>query len=308
MKQLSGSYSFSQNLYLRKEKLGMGLKEFGKKIFEKASEHSQTVMGIGAVAGLIGVVILTYKKSPRIHEIISEQREKVDDLEERAAEENLPVEEVKQERKEITKETVKRLAPEVAPIGLLTAATGGLMVGSVITSEMKISHIRDLLTMSEVYNKEILEKAKEVVGEEKVQEIKEGIAQDHANEAMKNDPNFDKNILQAKGGGKTLYWDDYMGRTFYCDDVTIEKAVNKVNKRILDSPFELWLPLNSIYEELELPRGDAGKYIGAGGSNCDTDSFDLLLNHAIKLDDGRPAIVFTFFQELTPEYSKRSHK
>lgn len=282
----------------------MGFKEFGKKIFEKASEHSQTVMGIGAVVGLVGVVILTYKKSPEIHKIISEQRAKIDELEERAEAENLPVEQVKQERKEITKETAKRLAPEVAPIGLLTAATGGLMVGSVITSEMKISHVRDLLTMSEVYNKEILEKAKEVVGEEKVQEIKEGIAQDHANEAMKNDPNFESHILQAKGGGKTLYWDDYMGRPFYCDDVTLEKAVNKINKRIYDSPFELWLPINAIYEELELPTGAAGKYIGAGGSKCDCDSYDLSLNHAIKLDDGRPAIMFTFFIEPQPERKK----
>ena len=78
----------------------MGFKEFGKSLLEKASEHSQTVMGIGAIAGLVGVVILTYKKSPKIHNIISEQREKVDALEERAEAENLPVEEVKQERKE----------------------------------------------------------------------------------------------------------------------------------------------------------------------------------------------------------------
>ena len=282
----------------------MGFKEFGKSLLEKASEHSNVIMGVGAIAGLFGVVVLTYKKSPKIHNIISEQRKKIDALEERAEIENLPVEQVKQERKEITKETAKRLAPEVAPIGLLTAATGGLMVGSVVTSEMKISHVRDLLTMSEVYNKEILEKAKEVVGEEKVQEIKDGVAQDHANEALKNDPDFEGHILQAKGGGKTLYWDDYMGRPFYCDDVTLEKAVNKVNKRIIDAPFELWLPINAIYEELELPTGAAGKYIGAGGSKSDCDSFDLSLNHAIKLEDGRPAIMFTFFIEPQPEQKR----
>lgn len=282
----------------------MGFKEFGKSLLEKASEHSNVIMGVGAIAGLFGVVVLTYKKSPKIHKVIEEQRAKIDELEERAEAENLPVEQVKQERKEITKETAKRLAPEVAPISLLTAATGGLMVGSVITSEMKISHVRDLLAMSEVYNKEILDKAKEMVGEEKVQEIKDSVAQDHANEALKNDPDFESHILQAKGGGKTLYWDDYMGRPFYCDDVTLEKAVNKVNKRIIDSPFELWLPINAIYEELELPRGSAGKYIGAGGSNCDCDSFDLSLNHCIKLDDGRPAIVFTFFIDPQPERKK----
>lgn len=278
----------------------MGFKEFGKKMFEMASEHSQTVMGVGAVAGLIGVVILTYKKSPKIHKIISEQREKIDSLEEKAETENLPVEQVKEERKEITKETVKRLAPEVAPIGLLTAATGGLMVGSVITSEMKISHIRDLLTMSEVYNKEILEKAKEVVGEEKVEEIRKSVEEDRIKEATK-DENWKSHVLQAKGGGKTLYWDKYFGRMFYCDDVTIEKAIIKINKKLNNGPFKVWLPLNSIYEELELPTGIAGDYIGAGGTRCDIDQYDLCMNNAIKLDNGEPAVVFMFWHDPMPE-------
>ena len=281
----------------------MSFKEFASNVFTKLSDHSQTVMGIGAVAGLVGVVVLTYKKSPKIHAIISEQRVKIDELEEKAAEENLPVEQVKEERKEITRETVKRLAPEVAPIGLLTAATGGLMVGSVVTSEMKISHVRDLLTMSEVYNREIMEKAKEMVGEEKAQEIREKVAEDHANEAVNKDDDWKSHILQAKGGGKTLYWDDYMGRMFYCDDVTIEKAVIAVNKKIQNGPFSSWYPLNAIYKELELPTGKAGDYIGAG-NNCDVDQFDLCINHAIKLSNGEPALVFMFWHDPMPEQKK----
>lgn len=117
---------------------------------------------------------------------------------------------------------------------------------------------------------------------------------------INDDPEWKKGILQAKGGGKILYWDDYMGRLFYCDKATIQEAVSTVNLRC--SGRCEWSSLNEIYRELELPGGKAGEILGAGGMYCKIKNYELDLNHAVQLFDGKvSAIVFTFYFDPMPE-------
>lgn len=276
----------------------MGIGGFVKLVWDEAKEHSHIVLAAGALIGLAGSIILTYKKAPKIHAIMEEQKQKVLDIEERADRQEITEEEVKTERKAVTRETIKRLAPEVAPIAVCGLSTGGLMVGSAVAGEMKIAHVRDLLSISEMYNHDILEKVKENLGEEKAREIKDSIAEDRLKEKIEKDKDWKNGILQAKGGGDTLYWDNYMGRLFLCDKNTIRDVVLGINEKINSGE---WYPLNAIYRGLELPTGKAGENIGAGGMYCKIPKFRLYLDHGIALDNGESAVVFDFWDDPVAE-------
>lgn len=271
-----------------------------KVVWEEAKEHSHTVMAVGAVAGLIGAVILTYKKSPEIHRIMDEQRDKVEELQDRIDSQQITEEDGKKERKAITKETIKRVAPVAAPIALCTAATAGLSIGSAVVSSAKLSHVRDLLSISEVYNRDILEKVKEELGEDKAREIQDKINEDHLKAAAdgKTSSEFEAMVFQAKGGD-VLYYDAMCGRLFKSDENTIEKAVNKVNKD-LTSGKQTFMSLNEIYRELELPSIPIASDVGCG-MYSKVQTFDLHLSGAIKLDNGYSAVVFDFWNRPSRE-------
>lgn len=270
-----------------------------KTLGDTITEHSQTAMGIGALVGLAGVIILTYKKSPRIHEIIEEQAQKKEALEHN---DQLSEEEYVKASKDITKETIGRLAPQVAPIAACTLATAGLTIGSVVTSEHKIGELTHLVGLEQLYNQEILEKTKEVVGEDKAREIRDKVNEDRAKETLSGAS--DNNILQAKGGHE-LFYDVYCARLFYSDLNTVSSAINAVNHRINTDGFSGWHPLTEIYQELRIKPGKNAQYVGAGGYNCDTAQFDFDPNfaHAVVLEDGRSAIMFEFRQDPLPEKS-----
>ena len=271
----------------------MNLKLFVRNVAKAAAKHSQTIMACGAVLGVAGTVILTYKKAGKIHDIISEQKEKVNDVEEN---DELTEEEVKQERKEITRETVKRLAPEVAPIAGCALATTGLVIGSVVTANMKISSLASLLGISEAYNREITDKTKELVGEEKAREIQDAVIDDHLDKAL-GDEKIMPTVINAKGGGD-LFYDESSGRLFYSDIPTVKDAVSTVNDQ-LSSGAQDWMSLNEIYRELDIPRIDLAEHVGAGDW-CETKRFELYLRHAKLLDCGKAAIVFDFWKKPSP--------
>ena len=279
----------------------INFKEALKTIGDTITEHSQTAMGIGALVGLAGVIILTYKKSPKIHEIVDEQRQKKECLDKN---EEITEEEYEQARKDIAKETFGRLAPEVAPIAACTLATAGLTIGSVVTSEHKIGELTHLLGLEQLYNKEIMEKTKEVVGEDKAKEIRDQVNEDRAKEAFKSDPNL-RYVLHAKGGND-LFWDECNARLFTSDLNTVSAAVNVVNNRINTDSFSQWHPLSEVYNELGLKPGTGSDYIGAGGYNCSVPQFEFNpeFAHAVVLENGMSAIVFGFRTHPQPEKKK----
>lgn len=263
-------------------------------IWKGMKEHSHTVMAIGAIAGLAGSIILTYKKTPKIKAIMEEQRGKVYELEEKAANDEITEEEVKAERKVITKETVKRLIPEAGPVVLVAMASAGLMGGSAYVGEMKLTHVRDLLTISETYNRDLIEEVKSKIGEDEFKEIDSKIAEEQLKRKTErmSDEDIEAGIWQADGG-RELYYDKFTRQLFYSDDTTIMKAVNNVNKWLSRNGGQDYATLNDLYREMGLPTMPIAEYLGVGRYAKVTD-FEVTLDHAIKLSNGRSATVFDF--------------
>lgn len=270
-----------------------------KTLGDTITEHSQTAMGIGALVGLAGVIILTYKKSPKIHEIIEEQQQKKEALEHN---DQLTEEEYVKASKDITKETIGRLAPQVVPIAACTLATAGLTIGSVVTSEHKIGELTHLVGLEQLYNQEILEKTKEVVGEDKAREIRDKVNESKANDAFNSDPDLIY-VVNAKGG-KDLFYDVYNDRLFTSDLNTVSAAINTVNSRVSGDPYDEWHALEEVYEELNLKPG-AGKYIGVGnGCAVKRFEFDPDWAHAVVMKNGKAAIMFEMRTDPIPERKK----
>jgi len=96
----------------------------------------------------------------------------------------------------------------------------------------------------------LLDKAKEIVGEEKVQEIKEKIAEE---KIEKNISAIDESTVEITGKGNDLFVEYESGRIFRSSKEDILNAKDSVNERLYSYDE---LDLNEFYTELGLdPTG-----------------------------------------------------
>ncbi|WP_254556795.1 DUF6353 family protein, partial [Salmonella enterica] len=79
----------------------------------------------------------------------------------------------------------------------------------------------------------------ETLGEKKEKQIREEIDKDR----IKKNP-VGKSEVIITGNGKTLCYDHTSGRYFESDMETIKRAVNTINKQMLD---EMYVSLNDFY-------------------------------------------------------------
>lgn len=229
------------------------MKDVGVSALKFGSKNSHIIMGVLAVGGLVGSVVLSYKMRPKVDEIMEEQRTKMEDLEHT---EDMTEEEKETERKAITRETVKRLIRVGLPMGLCTILTGVSMIGSIVSSNNKIKSSTNLAIASDIASKAIYEKSKEIVGEEKTEEIKKAVDQEVAEKRFADIPDVDIENLEFRTyGGSDWYFDACTGRIFQCDDDTIINAATKL-ERDLNSGRERYIEYGGdFYYEIGVKGG-----------------------------------------------------
>lgn len=257
----------------------MKLSNFFETVHEGAkravnSKHSQTITGALAVGGMILTAVMAYRMRPKVDAIISEQKKRIDALDEM----DTPEEEKAAVRKEITKETIMKLAPVAGPTIASATATAGLMVGSVVISNGKINKLASAVSMSEVMYKELFDKTKEVVGEEKANEIQTKLAEDKIKEVIKSEEDLEAlGIIQARGGNQ-LFYDLMTGRVFRSDVDTIYEACNYLNRKICSGK-EPYITYNEFYSELDMSQVGFGDDRGWGGHSL-TNVLEPNMNNA----------------------------
>lgn len=140
------------------------------------------------------------------------------------------VDEMKKENPEPTKkEIVKAVYKEYIPAAGLTVAGIGCVVGSVHISARRIATLGLAYAMSDKNFKEYKDKAKEMLGEKKEEELRGKIAQDRID---KNPPR--EGFIENADGGGVLCLDSFTGRYFYSDADTINRVVNELNRLLLN--------------------------------------------------------------------------
>ena len=269
----------------------MKLKQVGTKLAGFADKNSQTIMGVLAVGGLIGTIVLSFKAAPKVKKIVEDSKDRIEDIEDA----ELPEEEEKKEKKEVVKDTAKDLIPVLGPVVTCATATAGLMIGSTVISARKISSLSSIAAMSEVAYKELLDSTKKIVGEEKAKKIQGEADAKQMNEGIGPEKPFNN-----KGDGEYLCYDAMSGRFWYCDECTIREAVNDLN-RVLATGKEDYVNLNDFYYGVGLPPTVGGEDRG-WGRYTSNDYIELNLYNTIKHKAGEPAIVVDFMARPTLGY------
>lgn len=144
-------------------------------------------------------------------------------------------------------------------------------------------------SMSETENREFLNKATDIIGEKKVQEIKDAIARDKVK-------NHELGTVIETGHGDTLFLDAPSGRLFRSSINHIDAAENKFNNYILNkrnaSDFDrATVTWNEWYEYVDLPTITAGEALG-----IDT-AYDEMFKLEKSFDQtsgGEPIVVLTY--------------
>lgn len=216
-----------------------------------ADEHQREIMLGGAIAGTVVTAVLSWKAGIKADKVLEKQRVKMEGL--KYIEES-DEELYKEEKKKVTVETIKQLAPIVAPPALAAAGTIISVVAGYKVASTQIATLSALYSMSEKALADQLEKTKEIVGPKKAQEIADAIT----DKKVKETP-IDKNTIINTGKGTTLCLDDMSGRYFYSSAEEIKKACNTINKRMMD---EYYISLNELYDELGLPEITLGEDVG----------------------------------------------
>lgn len=245
------------------------LSVFFKAARNTASKHSPEILtGIG-IAGMITTTVLAVKATPKALKLMEDARyDKEEDL-------TVP-------------EKVKVTWKCYIPATLLGVASVGCLIGANSVNLRRKAALATAYKLSETALAEYKEKVIETVGEEKAKDIRSAIAKD---KMEKNPVTKSEVIITDKG--ESLFCDSISGRYFKSDMNTIEKAVNTINRRLLN---EMSVSLTEFYSEIGLSPTSLSEELGW---NMNDGQIEIDFSSQIT-DDGRPCIYIEY--EIAPRY------
>lgn len=245
------------------------LSVFFKAARNTASKHSPEILtGIG-IAGMITTTVLAVKATPKALKLMDDARyDKEEDL-------TVP-------------EKVKVTWKCYIPATLLGLASVGCLIGANSVNLRRKAALATAYKLSETALAEYKEKVIETVGEEKAKDIRSAIAKD---KMEKNPVTKSEVIITDKG--ESLFCDSISGRYFKSDMNTIEKAVNTINRRLLN---EMSVSLTEFYSEIGLSPTSLSEELGW---NMNDGQIEIDFSSQIT-DDGRPCIYIEY--EIAPRY------
>lgn len=214
------------------------------KLINFADDHQREILLGCTIVGVISTGIAAWRNAPKAKVIIDEHKKVMAEI----------PEDDKDARKQETIDTAKELAPLVLPPILFGGLTIATAVGGHTASTKQIAALSAAYNISEKALSDYAEKAKEMFGDKKTQEIKDAVNIDRANA----NPQPGNTVLNT-GNGTTPCLDLASGRYFYSSAESIKKACNTVNHRMMD---EYYVSLNELYDELGLPSISLGDDIG----------------------------------------------
>lgn len=252
---------------LNKQMVKAGLKQLGKFV----DSNSPVILTGMGLAGMITTVVFGIKATPKAEKIIKCEESQLE----------RPLTKV-----EIVKHTWKCYIPTVA----MGAASAACIIGGQSVSLRRNAALAGLYAFTDNTLKEYQDKVIETVGEKKNTDILDGMAKD----IVDQNPVNELNVIRA--GGDHLCYDPLTGRYFRSDIELINRAVNNLNKCLIDDRYET---LNDFYYLLGLPEVDSivGEDLG-----WNTDKL-LNLGFSSQLaSNGEPCIVLRYYVAPKFEY------
>lgn len=264
------------------------LMQVTKSVGISIKKHSPEILtGVGIV-GMVGTTVLAVKATPKALMLIEEEKRRINnDILEAAKADGL--EEVERVEKLTPVDTVKTVWKCYIP----AIATGTLsvlcLVGASSINARRNAALLMACALSDSTLKEYRDKVVETVGEKKEKEVRDNIAK----ERLEKDPISNKEVVMTDKGD-TLCYDVLSGRYFKSSVDIINKAVNEVNRRMINYTY---ISLNEFYSEIGLSGTKLGNDLGW----C-IDQGTIEIDFSAQLaDDGTPCLVVDYMQ--TPQYN-----
>ena len=257
------------------------------KIFKTAqrfmTKHSPEILtGVGVV-GMCTTVVLAVKATPKAMKLIEEEKYKKDG-------DNPTENNTSKDLQPLTPiETVKVAWKSYVPAVLIGSASIACIIGASSVNARRNAALYSAYKLSETALAEFKEKAVEVVGDEKVKEIKDKVNKDK----IDKNPVSEREVI-VLGRGKDLCYESFGGRYFESDLTTIEKIANHLSAKMING--EMYVSLNEFYSELGLPHTKLGYEIGW---RVDKGIIEISPSYQAA-EDGRPCMVIDFV--TPPEY------
>lgn len=241
----------------------MKLNQMVQQTKRAAKKNSPVILTAVGLTGMVTSTVLAVKATPLALDLIREAEfEKGEEL----------------TKTEVVKATWKPYMPAVGTAIFSMAC----IIGANSIHMRRSAALATAYKLSQSALHEFKDKAIEVVGEEKVSEIKQKISQDKVDK----DP-VSKTEVIITDKGKTLMYDTISGRYFESDIEEVKKIVNELNRDMLS---DMYISLNQFYSAVGLQHTKAGYDLGW---QCDKGLIEVEFGATIA-DDGRPCITIDF--------------
>lgn len=238
------------------------IKNAVKIIEQKLKQNGPGILtGVG-ITGMLTSTVLAVKSTPKALDLIHEA-------------EYIKGEELN--RKEVIKTCWKCYIPSA----LVATASVGCLIGANTVNSKRKAALATACKITQSAFTEYKDKVKEVIGEEKEQEIRDKLAKD------KIDKNPTSSEVIVTGNGSVLCYDSISGRYFQSDVESIRKAENTLNRRLMN---DIYCSLNDFYDLLGLSYTNIGEELGW---NVDDGMIEIEFGSVIS-EDNKPCIVIDY--------------
>lgn len=263
--------------------------KMAKKVVQKKSPEILTGLGI---AGMITTVVLAVKATPKALDLIDEEIEKQNSKLSQEAYDSV-YSTAKQINKLKPVETVKVAWKPYIPALLLGSASVGCLIGANTVSARRHAALYSAYELSKTAYNELNEKVTEVVGEKKVTEIKQKLAEDKVNKVSPEGAIEKKSNVVIAGDGDTWFIDAMSNQPFLSSKNKLDAAANELNRKMRS---DMYVSLSQFYDEVGIEHTGTSDYIGW---RIDKEYIDVMTSDAI-VKDGKVYVVMDFLSR--PEY------
>ena len=242
----------------------MKVKELFEKVKTFTSENSPAILTGITCAGVVLTFASAYKAGPKAERIIEKYKYVKNEVEKNVKNDpDLTDEDLKKEKRHMTANLVKDLAPVLAPPIIFGTLSIACAICSNRISSKRVSALTAAYQISTGMLRDYKDKIKELVPK-KAEEIKESVITDHLKDKEATDEN--KDVYTRLG--KMPCVDIYTKVEFYSTRAEIEKAINKMSARVRN---EMYINLYDLYYELGVDPRDIPSFaydIGWHESDC----------------------------------------
>ncbi len=265
-----------------------GIQTLGKGLFIAAKENRSAVKTGLAVAGVVALAFAATKAAVEAKDILDEMKEHIEDI---------PEEDVEL-RKAAYKEYGLRVARKVAVPAIIGGATIYCILSAHGTDSKKIATLTAALMMDEEKMENLLNKTKEVVGEEKAEEIRDEVLK----EGLKKNyvANDEGEIIIVEGQGPDQCYDEFSGTYFWSSKNKIEAVRNDINEYLND--YQSYVDVNEFYRRLGIRPRQCGEL--AGWSKYSYSSKVDLSISTFEAPNGRPTLCVRFLVPPTTDFKE----